>query len=196
MAAIAAAAAGVGAVDWPPSGAVASAVGPPVTIHLHTTSLASDAARNVAPSGGVSIAAAAPRKYRRSVSSHALPGTVAAASTSGASATASASVVDGWPLACDANKGVNIAPTNAAAHASSPDANAAASAEGVGGAASAGARSSGPTPRSLFLLGLRARRVAPPSSSSSSSRSSGGAKSASRNRSTNPQTSRRSPCLL
>ena len=57
--------------------------------------------RDVAPSARRLIAAA--RAAQRARRGSRVPGTVAAASTSGASATASASVVDGWPLACDAN---------------------------------------------------------------------------------------------
>mmetsp|Transcript_386 Transcript_386/g.1512 ORF Transcript_386/g.1512 Transcript_386/m.1512 type:complete len:213 (-) Transcript_386:1590-2228(-) len=69
------AAAHAGGSTVPVSGSVDTQVGPPVVIQLHTVSPASAPARAVLPSkppsGGHCIAAAAPRKYRRSSSCHA-----------------------------------------------------------------------------------------------------------------------------
>mmetsp|Transcript_6641 Transcript_6641/g.27606 ORF Transcript_6641/g.27606 Transcript_6641/m.27606 type:complete len:297 (+) Transcript_6641:3534-4424(+) len=182
----ASAAAALGVVTVPVSGGVATAVGHPPHMCLHTTSAASAADRAVAPSGGSSIDAATPRRYLRRLSSHTPPGTAVDASVTGARARASTKRLFSDADACAARSGWRSAPTSEEAATASPSITAAARAAGVGGAASAGARVS-------TRLRLRPGRGGDSTGLPFSSRWMGSAKSRSRNLSRNVQTSRTSP---
>ena len=182
----ASAAAALGVVTVPVSGAMVTAVGHPPHMCLQTTSAASAADRTEVPSGGSSIDAATPARYRRRLSSHTPPGTDVDASVTGARARASAKMPFSDADACVARSGWRSAPTSAEAAAASPSRTAAASAAGVGGAASAGARVS-------TCLRLRPPRAGDSIGLPCSSRWTGSAKSRSRNLSRNVQTSRTSP---